>query len=126
MSMKRSIFSLNHIENQIFAILAAAILILFGGMIISQIMSHRDAIDWAKSDYAIKRIALKLPLIDSIKPADLDDYVDMGSTCHDGFSVTNEPYAPHSNSAVASEIRAWMAQRLELARNRNCGHAHQI
>ena len=111
--MKRSILSFNRVESQIFAVLAVTILILFGGMIISQIMSHRDAVDWAKSDYAIKRIALKLPLIDTIRPADLDDYVATGSTCHDGFSVTNEPYAPHSNSTVASEIRAWMAERLE-------------
>ena len=111
--MKRSLLLFNRVESQIFAVLAVTMLALFGGMIASQIMSHRDAVDWATSDYAIKRIALKLPLIDSISPEDLDDYVATGSTCHDGFSVTNEPFTPQSNSVTASKIRAWMADNLE-------------
>ena len=111
--MKLSILSLNRVESQIFAALAVTILILFGGMIISQIMSHRDAVDWATSDYAIKRIALKLPLIDSISPADLDEYVATGSSCHDGFSVTDDPFAAQSSSAVATDIRTWIAENLE-------------
>ena len=110
--MKPSFFTLNRVESQIFAILAVTILILFGGMMLSQIMSHRDAVDWAKSDYAFKKISLKLPLIDTIKPADLDAYVATGSTCHDGFTVTQAPYTLHSNSAITSEIRALMARRL--------------
>jgi len=110
--MKRSFLTLNSVEGQIFATLAVTFLILFGGMMLSQIMSHRDAVDWAKSEYAFKKISLKLPLIDTINSADLDNYTVRGSTCHDGFTVTDTPYAAHSNSVITSEIRALMAQRL--------------
>lgn len=110
--MKRSVLTLNSVEGQIFATLAITFLTLFGGMMLSQIMSHRDAVDWAKSQYAFKKISLKLPLIDTINPSDLDNYIVRGSTCHDGFTVTDEPYAPHSNSVTTSEIRILMARRL--------------
>ncbi|MFK7886554.1 MAG: ATP-binding protein [Gammaproteobacteria bacterium] len=104
-------------ERQIFAILAFALVALVIGAIIYQFSQHRNVEQEAQSDQTVSAIKVREPIIERIKPEELQEFVATTSICHKGFSVSEAPLGPHSNTANADAIRTFIAQELRRAQN---------
>lgn len=112
MNKNRFPFSLSTVENQIFAILGAAFIALLTGSVIYHVSHHRNVVDEAKSDSAINQIILRVPILERIKPEELQGFIAETSICHKGFTVTRDPYLPHAASPTANDIRDFVAEEL--------------
>ena len=109
---KRSRWALDTLEKQIFAILAFAFVALLIGAMIYQLTQHRNVEQEAKSDQTVSIITFRLPILERIKPEEVQDFVATTSICHKGFSVSEAPYGSHSNSRNADEIRDFIAKEM--------------
>lgn len=109
---KRSRWALDTLEKQVFAILAIAFVALLIGTVIYQLTQHLNVEQEAKSDQTVNAIKVRLPILERIKPEELQDFVATTSICHKGFSVSEARYKSHSNTPEADEIRALIAEEL--------------
>lgn len=112
MTRRRSRLSLDTLEKQIFAILALAFVALLMGTVIYQLTQHRNVGQEAISEGPVNAIRVRLPILERIKPEELQGFVATTSVCHKGFSVSEAPYGPHSNTPGADEIRAFITEQL--------------
>lgn len=110
---KRSRWTLDTLEKQIFAILVLVFTALLVGTMIYQLTQHRNVEQEAKSDQTVGIITFRIPILERIKPDELQDFVATTSICHKGFSVSEAPYAAHSNTAKADEIRDFIAEEMQ-------------
>jgi len=108
----RSRWALDTLEKQIFAILAFAFVALLIGAMIYQLSQHLNVEQEAESDQTVNAIKVRLPILERIKPEELQDFVATTSICHKGFSVSEAPYGPHSNTLNADLLRAFIAEEL--------------
>lgn len=116
MTNKRSRLPLGTLENQIFAILAIAFVALLIGAVIYQLTQHRNVEQEAQSDQTVNAIKFRLPILERIKPEELQDFVATTSICHKGFSVSEARYKSHSNTPKADEIRAFITEELRRSK----------
>lgn len=113
MSEKRSGFLVSSAENQIFVILVLAFVVLLIGSTLYQDTQNSSAEEWAKSDYTAKTIAIRLLSLDRMRSEEMQGFVETISSCNDGFTVTDEPYAPPVETEVAKDIQRFIATSLE-------------
>lgn len=112
MNQKRFRLPLDTLENQIFAILAVTFVALLIGTVIYQLTQHRNVEQEALSDQTVNAISFRLPILERIKSEELQEFVAITSICHKGFSVSEVPYRPHTNTPGADEIRAFITEGL--------------
>ena len=113
MKEQRSRFSLGTAENQILVILVSAFVILLIASTVYQVSQNRTAEEWAQSEYTGKTVAFRLLNLDRMRPEEMQGFVDATSSCNEGFTVTDEPYAVPSNTQEANDIRRSIATHLE-------------
>ncbi|MFK7954903.1 MAG: ATP-binding protein [Lysobacterales bacterium] len=99
-------------EKQIFAILSVAFGALLVGTVVYQLSQHRTVEQEALSEQPVTAIKVRLPIVESIRPEELQGFVETTSICHKGFSVSDAPYRSHSNTPKADEIRAFITEEL--------------
>ena len=112
MNKNRFPFSLSTVENQIVAILGIAFIVLLAGSMIYQVSQHSNVVDEAKSDSTINAITFRVPLLERIKPEELQSFIAETSVCHKGYTVTKEPYLPHAASPTTNDIRDIVLEEL--------------
>ena len=105
--------SLDTLEKQIFAVLASVLIALLIGTVIYQLTQHRNVEQEAKSDQAVSLVKFRLPIVERIKPEELQDFVAATSICHKGFSISDAPYSAGTNPPQAEEIHAFLVEKLE-------------
>ncbi|MFK8053442.1 MAG: ATP-binding protein [Woeseiaceae bacterium] len=115
MKNKRSRWVLDTLEKQIFAILAFTLVAVLIGAMIYQFSQHRNVEQEAASDQTVNAIRVRLPILERIKPEELQDFVATTSICHKGFSVSEAPFGAHSNTVNTDSIRAFIAEKLRRA-----------
>ncbi len=113
MSEKRSRFSLSSAENQIFVILVLAFVVLLFGSAVYQVTQNRTAEEWAKSEYIAKTIAIRLLSLDRMRPEEMQGFVETYSSCKEGLTVTDKPYAPPAGTKIANDIQRFIVTSLE-------------
>ncbi|MEP0392486.1 MAG: ATP-binding protein [Erythrobacter sp.] len=113
MKEQRSRFSLGTAENQILVILVSAFVVLLVASTVYQVSQNRTAEEWAQSEYTGKTVAFRLLSLDRMRPEEMQGFVDANSSCDEGFTVTEEPYAAPSNTQDANDIRRSIAANLE-------------
>ena len=112
MTSKRFRLSLDTLENQIFAVLAFVLIALLIGTVIYQLTQHRNVEQEAKSDQVVSLVKFRFPIVERIKPEELQDFVAATSICHKGFSISDVPYSAGTNTPQADEIHAFFIERL--------------
>lgn len=109
----RSRFSLSSTEYQIFLILVLAFVVLLIGSTAYQVTQNRTAEEWAKSDFTVKTIAINLISLDRMRADEMQGFVETISSCDNGFTVTDEPYAPPEQTKVTQDIQRFIVSGLE-------------
>ena len=113
MSERSSRFSLSSAENQIFVILVLAFFVLLVGSTIYQVAQISTVEERAKSIDTAKTIAIRLLSLDRMRPEEMQGFVETISSCNYGYNLTNEPYAPPSETTVTNDIQRFIVTSLE-------------
>jgi signal transduction histidine kinase len=111
-------------EGQLMTILGAALLALFGAMIVLALIEHDTPIETAAGGRTLDRLRSLVPVLQRIDADSLGDVVGLASSCHAGYSVTDSPYRTTASNADTSRLEASLVRELSLDRQRlKAGHA---
>ncbi|MGH8177092.1 MAG: ATP-binding protein [Steroidobacter sp.] len=111
-------------EGQMVAILALSLLVLFAALIIIEILEHDTAIETAESSRTADRLKSLYPVLESIGSEDLPVLLDLASSCHAGYTVTQAPFRQDRSTVETRRLRKRIAGELALDAERlSVGHA---
>ena len=111
-------------EGQLMTILGAALLALFGVMIVLELIEHDTPIETAAGGRTLERLRSLVPVLQRIDADNLDDVVGLASSCHAGYSVTDSPYRTTASNADTSRLESSLVRELSLDPQRlKAGHA---
>ena len=111
-------------EGQLMTILGAALLALFGVMIVLELIEHDTPIETAAGGRTLERLRSLVPVLQRIDADNLDDVVGLASSCHAGYSVTDSPYTTTASNADTSRLESSLVRELSLEPQRlKAGHA---
>jgi signal transduction histidine kinase len=97
-------------EGQMVALLALSLLALFAALMIIEMLEHEGAIETAESRYTLDRIRNLYPVLQRFDGPELADVVAIASSCHAGYSVTNEPFRLDRASIETERVRLHIAR----------------
>jgi signal transduction histidine kinase len=111
-------------EGQLMTILGAALLALFGAMIVLELIEHDTPIETAAGGRTLERLRSLVPVLQRIDADNLGDVVGLASSCHAGYSVTDSPYRTTASNADTSRLESSLVRELSLESQRlKAGHA---
>jgi signal transduction histidine kinase len=111
-------------EGQLMTILGAALLALFGVMIVLELIEHDTPIETAAGGRTLERLRSLVPVLQRIDADNLGDVVGLASSCHAGYSVTDSPYRTTASNADTSRLESSLVRELSLEPQRlKAGHA---
>ena len=111
-------------EGQLMAILAAALVALFGTMIALELIEHDTPIETAAGGRTLERLRSLVPVLQRIDADNVGDVVGLASSCHAGYSVTDSPYRTTASTADTSRLESSLVRELSLDPQRlKAGHA---
>jgi signal transduction histidine kinase len=111
-------------ESQLMTILGAALLALFGVMIVLELIEHDTPIETAAGGRTLERLRSLVPVLQRIDADNLGDVVGLASSCHAGYSVTDSPYPTIASNADTSRLESSLGRELSLDPQRlKAGHA---
>jgi signal transduction histidine kinase len=111
-------------EGQLMTILGAALLALFGAMIVLELIEHDTPIETAAGGRTLERLRSLVPVLQRIDADNLGDVVGLASSCHAGYSVTDSPYRTTASNADTSRLESSLVRELSLDPQRlKAGHA---
>ncbi len=96
-------------------VLVLVFIVLLIGSTVYQVAQNRTAEEWARSEYTAKTVSFRLFNLDRMRPDEMQGFVETMSTCDDGFTVTDERYAPPSETEVTEEIKRFIITFLETS-----------
>ena len=111
-------------EGQLMTILGAALLALFGAMIVLELIEHDTPIETAAGGRTLERLRSLVPVLQRIDADNLGDVVGLASSCHAGYSVTDSPYRTTASNADTSRLESSLVRELSLEPQQlKAGHA---
>jgi signal transduction histidine kinase len=112
-------------EGQLMTILAAALLALFAAMIALEFVERDTAIETAAAGRTLDRLKSLVPVLERIDGANVGNVVGLASSCHAGYSVTDEPFRTTARTDETRRLESSLARELSFdARRLKAGHAH--
>jgi signal transduction histidine kinase len=112
-------------ESQMMAILAASLAVLFATMIVLELVEHDTPIETAAGTHALVRLERLVPVLQRVGDQNVDSVVGLTSSCHAGYSVTDQPFHTKARTAETRRLEAMLARELSLDATRlQAGHAH--
>jgi signal transduction histidine kinase len=112
-------------EGQLMTILAAALLALFAAMIALEFVERDTAIETATASRTLDRLKSLVPVLERIDGANVGNVVGLASSCHAGYSVTDEPFRTTARTGETRRLESSLARELSLDAGRlKAGHAH--
>ncbi len=81
------------ITGQMMAVLAASFVLLLAALTVLEFLEFDSVADTANSDFTVRRLSRVLPIIQSIGPQETTAYLERVSHCHDGYAMSDAPYA---------------------------------
>jgi signal transduction histidine kinase len=111
-------------EGQLMTILGAALLALFGAMIVLELIEHDTPIETAAGGRTLERLRSLVPVLQRIDADNVGDVVGLASSCHAGYSVTDAPYETTASNADTSRLESSLVRELSLdPQQLKAGHA---
>ena len=112
-------------EGQLMTILAAALLALFAAMITLELVERDTAIETAAASRTLDRLKSLVPVLEGVEGASVGNVVGLASSCHAGYSVTDQPFRTTARTDETRRLESALARALSLdARRLAAGHAH--
>ena len=75
------------------AVLAISFSVLLGVLALFEALEYDNVQEWAQSDFTISRLARIKPIMESIRAEEISSFTSKISRCHDGYRMSNAPYA---------------------------------
>jgi signal transduction histidine kinase len=101
-------------EGQMMAILAASLVVLFATMIVLEFVEHDTPIEAAAGSHTLERLKKLVPVLQSIDDQSVDSVVGLASSCHAGYSVTDQPFRAAAQTEETRRLEASLARELSL------------
>jgi len=106
------------------AILALSLMLLFAVLTVLEILEHDSSIETANSDGTLDRLKGLYPVLERIDEDQLAGILSIASSCHAGYTVTDEPFRLDRSTVETDRLQLRLAQELSLAAQRLIvGHA---
>ena len=105
-------------EAQVIAILALSLLSLLVALAALEITGRKTALETAQSGYTLQRLQQLYPMLQRVSAAELPSVIDVLSSCHEGYTLTEQPFAGGRSSVDTDRLRARLAQLLSLDEQR--------
>lgn len=110
-------------EGQMIAILALSFALLLAVLAALEALEQEDVVEWARNDFTLSRLRRMMPAVEFMDTERIDDFLDVTSSCHEGYTLTEEPFATRP-SADSVAIGTRIARDLALDPGRvRAGHA---
>ena len=129
MGIVKVLFSLvpRSMEAQMVSVLAISLLVLFAALMVLEVRGHETAIETAQSPATSNRLQRLYPVLDSLREKDLGSFMQIVSSCHEGYVVTAAPFRTDNVSPDAARLRSRLALELSLPAQRVLvGQAHLV
>jgi signal transduction histidine kinase len=101
-------------ERQMIAILGVSFAVLLAVLAVLEVLAQEDVVEWAQNDATLGRLRRMRPAAELIPADRLDDFLGVTSTCHEGYTVTDEPFGGLASSADTAAIAVRIAHELAL------------
>jgi signal transduction histidine kinase len=106
------------------AVLAVALLALFAALMILEFVAHDSPIQAAEGSSTIDRLKRLYPVLEKVSERELPAFVDVASSCHSGYAVTDLPFRFDRTTEETSRLQTQIAEELSLEADRvRVGHA---
>jgi len=100
---------------QMVAVLVLAFTILLAILAIAEQSDGQDLVGGADSEFTIGRLRNLLQVIPFVRDDQLGAFVAKVSRCHDGYALSDRPYAPARSTPETQQVAARLAAELGLA-----------
>jgi len=111
-------------EAQMIAILALSLLSLFIALITLEVTGRKNALQTAQSEQTLQRLQQLYPMLQRVSAEELPSVIDVLSSCHEGYTLTDQPFAGGRTTAETDRLRSRLAQALALdERSLSIGYA---
>ncbi len=100
------------------AVLGISFPILLAILAILEIRESNSATDWARSDFTIRRLTRVKPIIENLREDRVASYVDQISHCHNGYTITDAPFAVDTVTTETKRIAKAIAMSFDLDRKK--------
>jgi len=77
---------------QMMAILSLSLLLLLTVMTLLEINDRDSALEWAERGSTLDRLRRMKPLLESLHPDQVANFLEFTSLCHEGYTVTEKPF----------------------------------
>ena len=109
---------------QMIALLAISFALLLTVLTILEVREQDDLLGWAESDFTLDRLRRMKPVLEILEPAQLGPFLEEASSCHEGYSLTESPFAFARSSPDTERIGEQIVRALGLEPERvMVGHA---
>jgi signal transduction histidine kinase len=105
-------------EAQMIAILALSLLTLLLALAALEITGRKTALETAQSNHTLQRLQQLYPMLQRVSAEELPSVIDVLSSCHEGYTLTDQPVAGGLASVETDRLRARLAQLLALDEGR--------
>jgi signal transduction histidine kinase len=111
-------------EGQMVAVLALSLFTLFAALMGLEAMQHDTALETAEGAATLDRLERLFPVLERIDAEDVPSFLDVASSCHAGYAVSDEPFAFDGTNAATARLESRIARALGLDAGRvRIGHA---
>lgn len=111
-------------EGQMLAILGVSFALLLAALAVLEVRDQEDVVEWAQNDATLSRLRRMKPAVELVSAERLPELLAVTSACHEGYTLTDEPFARVASSAEAAAIAGRIAHELGLPPDRvRVGHA---
>jgi signal transduction histidine kinase len=99
---------------QMIAILALSFALLLAVLAVLEILDQEDVVEWAGNDLTVARLKRMRPAAELMSADQIGDFLAATSSCHEGYTVTDEPFEAVESSADTEDISRRLAHQLGL------------
>lgn len=102
------------IETQMMAVLAGSFTLLLAVMAIIEFLEYDSLTEWARSEPTLNRLSRIAPIVESLNDDQVAGFLAQSSHCHEGYGLSQTPYAFDRVSDETQSIAARIGKSLSL------------
>lgn len=102
------------IETQMMAVLAGSFTLLLAVMAVFEFLEYDSVTEWARSEPTLNRLNRIVPIVESISEDQVTGFLMQSSHCHEGYVVSDAPYAFDRVTEETQFIAAWIEKSLKM------------
>ncbi len=102
------------LEGQMVAVLGGSILLLLSLLVGLDLLDRKSPIEWADSSVTLNRLARMQAILENVSSERRAGLLGSLSGCHEGYTLTAQPYGPVSLDERTNSVRGGVARHLAI------------